>query len=94
MANKKNNYSYISLFAGAGGLDIGFNELGFKCLFANDIEEYSESTFQLNWPKTNFLRDDIRNLNAEKVLKIQMNLRPAQLTVDQYYKISEYYEKN
>ena len=42
----------------------------------------------------NFKKVFRNKINADKILKIQMNLRPAQLTIDQYYKISEYYEKN
>ncbi len=32
--NTKRQMNIISLFTGAGGLDIGFKEAGFNCLFA------------------------------------------------------------
>ena len=33
----KNKYTYIDLFAGAGGLTIGFGNKGFHLEIANDI---------------------------------------------------------
>ena len=41
---------YISLFTGAGGLDIGFNEAGFHGLLASDIMPQAKETFILNYP--------------------------------------------
>lgn len=35
--NSKNKLNVISLFTGAGGMDIGFKEAGFNCVFASDI---------------------------------------------------------
>ena len=31
-----NGLNVVSLFTGAGGLDIGFKEAGFNCIFASD----------------------------------------------------------
>ena len=36
---------YVSLFTGAGGLDIGFNEAGYTGLFASDIMLQAKQTF-------------------------------------------------
>ncbi|MFI5158956.1 MAG: DNA cytosine methyltransferase, partial [Sphingobacteriales bacterium] len=57
----------ISLFTGAGGLDIGFKEAGFECLFASDIMPEAELTFNHNWPKTKFLKKDIRLFTENEV---------------------------
>ena len=38
---------YISLFTGAGGLDIGFNEAGFHGLLASDIMPQATEEHQL-----------------------------------------------
>lgn len=43
---------YISLFTGAGGLDIGFNEAGFHGLLASDIMPQAKETFILNYGKS------------------------------------------
>src|SRR3989344_7434926 len=38
----------ISLFSGAGGMDVGFSRGGFKVLWANDIDKDSCETYALN----------------------------------------------
>lgn len=38
----------ISLFSGAGGLDLGFTNNGFKIIFANDIDKDVWETFEIN----------------------------------------------
>jgi len=42
-----NILTYFSLFAGAGGLDIGFKSEGFISLGASDIMQDSKNTFEL-----------------------------------------------
>ena len=36
---KKQKYTVVSLFAGAGGMDIGFDLEGFKTIWANDFDK-------------------------------------------------------
>ncbi|MCL8007897.1 DNA cytosine methyltransferase [Gelidibacter japonicus] len=50
--NKKNNYTYIDLFAGAGGLTIGFGNKGFHLELANDIAEPALDTLKYNLKNT------------------------------------------
>lgn len=38
----------VSLFSGAGGLDIGLEQAGFSTIFASDIEGYAHETLQQN----------------------------------------------
>lgn len=48
---EKNNISKIrtlSLFSGAGGLDIGFNDVGFEIIESVEIEEKFCQTLELN----------------------------------------------
>lgn len=40
----------VSLFSGAGGLDIGFENAGYEIVFANDINSDSAQTWQANHP--------------------------------------------
>ena len=51
MKNEK-TYNYIDLFAGAGGLSIGFGNKGFHLELANDIAEPALNTFKKNLKKT------------------------------------------
>lgn len=49
----------ISLFSGAGGMDVGFKEAGFNVVAANEIDKYACETFRANHPKTKLLEGDI-----------------------------------
>ena len=40
----------VSLFSGAGGLDVGFEKAGFKTLFANEFDHDAAETWRLNRP--------------------------------------------
>jgi DNA (cytosine-5)-methyltransferase 1 len=71
--NSKNLLNVVSLFTGAGGLDIGFKEVGFNCVFASDIMPQAEATFNFNFPTTPFIRKDIRLLSKEEIAKLVGN---------------------
>lgn len=42
----------VSLFAGAGGLDLGFSQAGFKVIYANEYDKDIWATYRLNHPDT------------------------------------------
>lgn len=75
--NKK--LEFISLFSGAGGLDIGFELAGWECLYASDIDKFSVETLQSNKGrkvgKVTLFADaviekmDIRELSGKEILK-------------------------
>ncbi|PYE30681.1 DNA (cytosine-5)-methyltransferase 1 [Rhizobium sp. PP-WC-1G-195] len=39
---------FISLFAGAGGLDLGLEDAGWKCRYASDLDPHAVATLQAN----------------------------------------------
>jgi DNA (cytosine-5)-methyltransferase 1 len=45
---KKNKPTVVSLFAGCGGLDLGFLDAGYKILWANDFDKDAVSTYRKN----------------------------------------------
>lgn len=54
----------ISLFCGVGGIDIAFENAGFKTVFANDIDTYACKTFDNNF-NIKATCDDVKNLKAK-----------------------------
>jgi DNA (cytosine-5)-methyltransferase 1 len=66
----KQQLNVVSLFSGAGGLDIGFKEVGFNCVFASDVMPQAEATFNINFPLTPYIRKDIRLFTQDEILKL------------------------
>lgn len=58
----------IDLFCGAGGLALGLAQAGFHCRLANDIWEPAAQTFKANFPSSEFLLADARDLTRSDVL--------------------------
>lgn len=52
----------ISLFAGAGGMDLGFEKAGFNVLVANEYDPKICPTYKHNHKHTKLIEGDIRNL--------------------------------
>jgi DNA (cytosine-5)-methyltransferase 1 len=57
----------ISLFAGCGGLDLGFRLAGFNPVWANEFDRTIWDTYQFNHTNTHLDRRDIREINSEEV---------------------------
>ena len=51
----------ISLFTGAGGMDVGFEKAGVEVIWANEINREASETYKLNHPHTAIVNDDINN---------------------------------
>ena len=58
----------IELFAGAGGMSLGFEGAGFATLVAVDNNPIHVATHQWNFPSTTALCADVNSLTAEDVL--------------------------
>ena len=57
------NYNIISLFSGAGGLDLGFEKAGFKVIIANEFDKNICPTYRYNHPNTKLIEGDIRKID-------------------------------
>jgi len=55
------DYAVLELFAGAGGLAIGMEKAGLKCVALNEIDKWACQTLRKNRPHWNVLEGDIKN---------------------------------
>ncbi len=60
------DFSVIELFAGAGGLAIGLEKAGLKCIGLNEIDKWACQTLRNNRPKWNVIEGDIRNISFKE----------------------------
>ena len=57
----------ISLFAGCGGLDAGFERAGFNIVWANEYDKSIHDTYRHNHPNTHLNTSDIRLLSGKNI---------------------------
>ena len=62
----ENDYSVLELFAGAGGLAVGMEKAGLKCVALNEIDKWACQTLRTNRPKWNILEGDIKDFDFTK----------------------------
>lgn len=67
----------VSLFSGAGGLDLGFKEVGFTISVAIDAAEAAIRTHRKNFPRTKAVVADLVQLQPQGVLAQVMAKLPA-----------------
>jgi DNA (cytosine-5)-methyltransferase 1 len=72
----------ISLFSGAGGMDVGFKDAGFDIIAANEMDKHACNTFRANHPDTDLYEGDIdecgNNLHKYKNIDVIFGGPPCQ----------------
>lgn len=63
----------IDLFAGIGGLSLGFRMEEFDIVLANEIDKEIADSYVKNHPETKMINEDITKLNIEDVFKEYIN---------------------
>lgn len=56
-----------SLFAGIGGIDLGFIQTGFNVVWANEMDDAACKTYQHNFKTANLIEDNIKNIPADSI---------------------------
>jgi len=64
--SKQTVFSIVSLFAGAGGLDMGFANKGFDVIWANDMDKDACDTHRL-WSDAEVVQGDISKINFKDI---------------------------
>ncbi len=59
----------IDLFAGCGGLSLGFMKAGFSVKKAVEFDEKIANTYKMNHPEVDVIVDDIRNIDHSGIFK-------------------------
>lgn len=59
----QHEYKVLELFAGAGGLAVGMEKAGLKCVALNDIDKFACQTLRKNRPHWNVLEGDIKDFD-------------------------------
>ena len=62
----KEAYKLISLFSGAGGMDLGFKQAGFDIIYANDFDEDAVTTYRNNIDD-NVVLGDICKIDSNEI---------------------------
>ncbi len=57
----------VSLFTGAGGLDLGFEEAGFKVIWANEFDKKIWKTFSYNFPRIKLDKRSIADVPSSDI---------------------------
>lgn len=63
---KKNKMKIVSLFSGAGGLDLGFQKAGFEVIYANEYDKSIWETYERNH-KAPLDKRDIRKIKSNEI---------------------------
>lgn len=61
-------FRFIDLFAGIGGLRLGFEGIGGRCVFTSEWDRYSQQTYAVNFPDNHQVRGDVREFSAKPSL--------------------------
>lgn len=63
-------YTVASLFAGAGGLDLGFQKSGFKIPYANEKDKNVWETYELNHPNCHLDKRSITEVKSNEIPEV------------------------
>ena len=69
---KKEEFRTLDLFAGVGGIRLGFENAGFKTVFANDFDKNCKNTYDLNFDEPSLFIEDIWKIEIKKLPKFDI----------------------
>ena len=61
---------FVDLFAGIGGIRLGFEAVGWKCVMSSEIDKYAQITYNLNFPdpdNSHPFYEDVTQIDASRL---------------------------
>lgn len=77
-------FTFIDLFAGIGGLRLGFENIGGKCLFTSEWDANCQKTYALNFPDDHEIAGDIREYSENPDLVPRHDVLPLAFRVSRF----------
>ncbi|HTE57192.1 MAG TPA: DNA cytosine methyltransferase [Verrucomicrobiae bacterium] len=71
MSKHKKSIKFIDLFAGIGGIRLGFERAGFECVYTNEYDKSAAATYAANFEGKIDTRD-IRDVNEQEIPKFDV----------------------
>jgi DNA (cytosine-5)-methyltransferase 1 len=65
--NNKKEYKTLDLFAGIGGIRLGFEKAGFETVFGNDYDAFCKATYDLNFKTCPLTVVDISKIKSKEL---------------------------
>lgn len=63
LESEPTNFTSLELFAGAGGMALGFENAGFQSVMLNEFDKHAAETLRHNRPDWNVIEGDVRELD-------------------------------
>jgi DNA (cytosine-5)-methyltransferase 1 len=63
----EHDFTFVDLFAGIGGIRLGFQQHGGKCVFTSEWNEWSQKTYAANFGNDHVIAGDITKIDADDV---------------------------
>lgn len=61
------DFKFIDLFAGVGGIRAGFQQAGGRCVFTSEWDSYAQKTYEVNFPEECAINGDITLIDADHI---------------------------
>lgn len=67
MNRDRSGFRFIDLFAGIGGLRIGFEAIGGRCVFTSEWNRFSQETYRANFEDDHAINGDITQIHERDI---------------------------
>lgn len=70
IGNRAGELTAVDLFAGAGGLGLGFRDVGFRVVLAFETDRNAAQTYRVNNPGTPVVEENVTSISANRMREI------------------------